>query len=213
MSVPWVPDGNGGGRSFRDHEGHGPRRHEDDDDLRVAGKEPYTGAGRKAQWDPIAPVSTSKGEGSSSTCLYELRENQATLLDRVSVNNRTCTACGMAYFTTESIVASMVATIFPFPFSIATTSPEHTAPWSQDQCDRGASRRCREERLPKGGDGSPQVVDADTPESGGLQSGAVCLPDFTLVRGAPRFVNGNCRRRDSRSFRRIDPHPIVLIGS
>jgi len=36
---------------LRHHEGHGPHRHQDDDDLRIDGEEPHSGTGREAQRD------------------------------------------------------------------------------------------------------------------------------------------------------------------
>ena len=42
---PWLPDGDGRGRSIHDHESDGPRRHQDDDDLCFPWEEPYPGAG------------------------------------------------------------------------------------------------------------------------------------------------------------------------
>jgi len=41
-------DGHGGSRPHRHHEGDGARRYQDDDDLRVARKEPHPGAGGAA---------------------------------------------------------------------------------------------------------------------------------------------------------------------
>ena len=51
-----VADGHGRGRSLRHHEGDGAHRHQDDDDLRVPGKEPHPGAGREAQHHSLAPA-------------------------------------------------------------------------------------------------------------------------------------------------------------
>ena len=46
-------NGNGRSRPLRHHEGHGARRYQDDDDLRVAREKPHKGAGGETKRDPF----------------------------------------------------------------------------------------------------------------------------------------------------------------